>query len=605
MNLLKVQDQLRSVPDNALINYVQNPQPNVPSYLALSELQRRQKMREESQSTQGQQPESSVVEDVLGKEQQGGLAAMMGGAQQPQMPQQPQPVQTPQPTMMAENPQQPTMMAEGGLASLPVDEDLYPEEFAGGGLVAFAGGGDVPSYAEGERVFSRELTQAEYDALSTRDKTAYDRQFFGKRMGRNLLKPLAAAADIVTSPYNMGINLLEKGANAIDFARLGRTVGLYEPDVTSVKIPGTGSMTPYYDRIRRSEMVDTGTDTTTGARKPAVLPNKPAGMIAEENAAKIRSDIAAGVYDKKPKADAGPAVAPTVDVSAKRPTIQAQPERGIGDYAKELQDYLGTDPSRAEGLARIAKIEEEANRQKDIAPWMALAQAGFATAAGSSPFALSNLGAGAMQGLKSYDIAQKDYQAQLEKANTLRNEVAKAERAEKVAIGKFGAESKEAERERAFRERLQNEKIAVEYDIQQMQEQGLMARTKEQTRSAEKIAGMRIDAGQYESRGRGGAGGYGLKGDWTNAQVDKIREEMRDQARKVVLSSPQFARLGEKQRLLPKNAELINDAIEQTLDGMVAKRLQGVAGARYGVSPSAPFGNMSYQALEELTRGTK
>ena len=34
MNIIKLQDMLRGVDDNALINYVQNPQGEVPSYLA-------------------------------------------------------------------------------------------------------------------------------------------------------------------------------------------------------------------------------------------------------------------------------------------------------------------------------------------------------------------------------------------------------------------------------------------------------------------------------------------------------------------------------------------------------------------------------------------
>ena len=41
MNIIKLQDELRSVPDNALVGYVQNPTSNVPSYLALTELNRR------------------------------------------------------------------------------------------------------------------------------------------------------------------------------------------------------------------------------------------------------------------------------------------------------------------------------------------------------------------------------------------------------------------------------------------------------------------------------------------------------------------------------------------------------------------------------------
>ena len=62
MNIIKLQDELRGVPDNALIGYVQNPTGNVPSYLALSELQRRKDMRAKYQAQQT--PETSVADDL-------------------------------------------------------------------------------------------------------------------------------------------------------------------------------------------------------------------------------------------------------------------------------------------------------------------------------------------------------------------------------------------------------------------------------------------------------------------------------------------------------------------------------------------------------------
>jgi hypothetical protein len=62
MNIIKLQDELRGVPDNALIGYVQNPTGHVPSYLALSELQRRKDMRSKYESQQA--PESSVADDL-------------------------------------------------------------------------------------------------------------------------------------------------------------------------------------------------------------------------------------------------------------------------------------------------------------------------------------------------------------------------------------------------------------------------------------------------------------------------------------------------------------------------------------------------------------
>jgi hypothetical protein len=126
MNIIKLQDMLRGVPDNALIGYVQNPQGEVPSYLALSELQRRKDTRAKYETEQV--PKTSVAED-LGQEVQplapqvmpepqgqGGLAMLAG---QPQM-----------------------QMEDQGVAGLPVDDTMYDEEnFAGGGIVAFADGG--------------------------------------------------------------------------------------------------------------------------------------------------------------------------------------------------------------------------------------------------------------------------------------------------------------------------------------------------------------------------------------------------------------------------------------------------------------------------------
>jgi soluble lytic murein transglycosylase-like protein len=63
----------------------------------------------------------------------------------------------------------------------------------------------------------------------------------------------AAAADIFTLPITSGASLLQGAANAIDFARIGRAVGLYDPDVTSVTVPFAGSVTPYSDKLLQAE----------------------------------------------------------------------------------------------------------------------------------------------------------------------------------------------------------------------------------------------------------------------------------------------------------------------------------------------------------------
>ena len=61
MNIIKIQDQLKSVPDNTLVGYVQNPTGQVPTYLALSELQRRKEMRSKYQANK---PEDKIINGV-------------------------------------------------------------------------------------------------------------------------------------------------------------------------------------------------------------------------------------------------------------------------------------------------------------------------------------------------------------------------------------------------------------------------------------------------------------------------------------------------------------------------------------------------------------
>jgi hypothetical protein len=105
MNIVKLQSQLQKVPDQALIGYVQNPDGQVPSYLALAELTRRKEMRNSA------------------------------------APQQPAPTQTVADQTIAET--QPMQ----GVAALPVPEQMFnPESYASGGIVAFEDGGEVKRF---------------------------------------------------------------------------------------------------------------------------------------------------------------------------------------------------------------------------------------------------------------------------------------------------------------------------------------------------------------------------------------------------------------------------------------------------------------------------
>jgi hypothetical protein len=153
MNLLKIQDMLKGAPDQALVGYVQNPSGQVPTYLALSELQRRKEMRA---SYQANKPEDKSVAEDLVQESQPGVMGLPAGQPMQQAMQ-------PQPEMPAEQ------MAQGGLAELDVGDMYNENNYANGGIVAFADRG----YVDADRYINPSLTdlpEVPEDQLSYFDK---------------------------------------------------------------------------------------------------------------------------------------------------------------------------------------------------------------------------------------------------------------------------------------------------------------------------------------------------------------------------------------------------------------------------------------------------
>lgn len=110
MNLVKIADLLKNAPDQALAQELNNPSGGVPSYMVLSELERRKKMRS---SMMNQEPQTSVAEDA---EQE--MAAQM--------------------------------VSQMGLGSMPQAQaysDTAPQEEQG-----YAAGGEVRGYSAGDYV---------------------------------------------------------------------------------------------------------------------------------------------------------------------------------------------------------------------------------------------------------------------------------------------------------------------------------------------------------------------------------------------------------------------------------------------------------------------
>jgi hypothetical protein len=125
MNLIQIQDDLRQLPNTPqtlqlLAQYANGMNPTVPPYVALGELQSRNKRMQQlaQQQQAGQQPQGTVNEQV--QQQAMAMAAPQQAPQQ--MPQQPQPQQ------------------QAGIAGLPVQDNVA--KFGSGGIVAFARGSE-------------------------------------------------------------------------------------------------------------------------------------------------------------------------------------------------------------------------------------------------------------------------------------------------------------------------------------------------------------------------------------------------------------------------------------------------------------------------------
>jgi hypothetical protein len=157
MNLIQIQEHLKDLPTQAIMAYANGQNPEVPPYMALGEMNRRKNMEQRA----AQAPNASVKEKIESElAQQTALPGIGQGmnmrinpagmpqampAAQPQMAPQMPKMQNPAlarptpPQQMAQPGSIPAGapgMADGGLATLPVDPDMF--NYAPGGIVAFA-----------------------------------------------------------------------------------------------------------------------------------------------------------------------------------------------------------------------------------------------------------------------------------------------------------------------------------------------------------------------------------------------------------------------------------------------------------------------------------
>lgn len=421
MNIVQIQTALKNMPDQTLVNYVQNPTPEVPQYLALYELQSRKQMRSRMQGQQAQQP------------------------QQPSVAQQ----------------------EMAGVPSLPVGNMYGGEEFARGGIVSFAGGGDI----------DREISSALYN----RD---LDSSFLDPRFITYGVK------DLLEAPFNY--------RTVIDPAtgkpRKARDLYGTRPNLDKLKAERAAERAAWNQKIEELKNKKKGI-TTEKTEARAVKAAERSGAAYLPSQQPTDGDDIYGNINPKPdflSKSAGVesllARSPESDlqggISGGAGVTRSASQRGQGvgapqlswtDLADRSGDFdklmrkevtaedemarrnamLGEDTGREQLKQRLAAMEEEAAKEGKAAPWMALARAGLGMAAGNSQFALQNIATGGIEGLTDYHQAQERLRRNEDKRFDMGSRLAQAERAEQVQGVDYGLSREEQVRNAIEANRLQ------------------------------------------------------------------------------------------------------------------------------------------------------
>ena len=298
-------------------------------------------------------------------------------------------------------------------------------------------GGDlVQSNAPAEDLGSlslSDLTPEQYSRLSSEQlanlqQIERDRQRLG-RLGKGAL-------GVLTAPYQMGAYGYEKLLNAVGLPRVGKALGIYDPDVKSVRVPRIGI-----------------SDVT----KPIDVSKE---ALAKEVAQNAKDKKLTPKLEEKKEAPKSKNLPADVGFTG----IKSEKIKGIGEYAKELEDYVGPDKSREARDVRMAKMETRAKDMEDKNVGMSMLTAGLDILGGTSPYAAVNLARG-KSGVEQYQKTADKLAELEEKRYALITDAEKADRQEKLAFAKYGADAKQTKEAQAHAEKLQNNLLSNQFKI--------------------------------------------------------------------------------------------------------------------------------------------
>jgi hypothetical protein len=328
--------------------------------------------------------------------------------------------------------EEPEQMAAGGIAAL---RSGLPNEYAGGGIIAFAKGEEVPSPEE---------DVVELPAIVNRHKN-----IFGQSKND-------VPKDYPDVPANVADarRLIDEAYSQFD-----------NPDDFVTKWRGKGaSDLPTYKKNAHEFLKKTGWKEGDKLNlKDAKDVNRMMSVIAQqEMGAHVSPDkwdaVAAGKYKlgegvpaapakEAPKGIASlvqPQAASPLDLSELENLKSTSEDRDINAQMAKAEKLYGTNPDYERRAKSYDEQETKLKGDDDKAMWKALMHAGIGMMSGKSPNFMSNLASGVTAGAEDYEKTREDIDAKKAHLAQLRDALGDARRQERLAVAKYGADSVQA-----------------------------------------------------------------------------------------------------------------------------------------------------------------
>jgi hypothetical protein len=371
-----------------------------------------------------------------------------------------------------------------GIGQLPAKNIA---KMAGGGIVAFGGGGEVPRYNGMGGSFvgpvmtfqqflaSQGLTASEFANASPRDQQILRDAFKSTGIGAPSAgaAPAQAAAPSASptgvqpgsvGKYLSGLGSIAKSVplltlgyelfgtspqeqkvlRAADEKRFREKNSIPESTVGTASTADVNAMTAAGEQIAEQAAADK-------FRKDEQNKQELAKQTQQNQLAELRSQYQALVGPSSgataPSAAGLPGLKPLTPEEAKASAaklVDATPViKQFEDYKKQinadianrektfLKEQAALPKFGVKAEEQLKKREQELADDKKSAGWMAVLETGLGILASTSPFALANIGAGGQRGLASYRDAMKDFKKLQSEYDKMRLDIERAQVAEK------------------------------------------------------------------------------------------------------------------------------------------------------------------------------